>query len=89
MEVVHIASQAIQIGSEIRQRCCWCGDALIEQDLAYVAVQAEHADKPYPVWPVGGLVAQDSNATYVVPWNEGDELPITACANVPSTAEGA
>lgn len=85
-EVVHIASQAVRVGYEIRQRCVWCGEELIAEDLRFIAVQAEHADEPFPTWPGGGLIAKDGGMTYVVEHRDGDPLPKTACV-APDTLE--
>jgi hypothetical protein len=78
-EIVHIASQAVQIGPEIRQRCVWCGYEITAVDLRLIAVQIEHANDPYPTWPGGGLIAVDGPATYVVEHKDGDKLPSTFC----------
>lgn len=79
-EVVHIASQAVRVGDEIRQRCVWCGHVLMEEDLRFIAVEAEHAHEPFPTWPGGGLIGVDGGATYVVDHTDGDPLPSTFCA---------
>lgn len=79
MEVVHIASQPVQVGTVIRQRCVWCGYELIDVDLRFIAVPIDQADKPYATWPTGGLVAQDGGATYVVEHKDGDDLPESSC----------
>lgn len=84
-EVVHIASQPVQVGSRLRQRCVWCGAELIDEDLSRIAVPVgQSAD--YPTWPPGELVAQDGGATYVVAHVDGEPLPETACVAPDTTA---
>ncbi len=78
-EVVHIASQAVQVGAEIRQRCVWCGYSLIEVDLRLVAVPAEQAAAPFPEWPGGKLIGVDGHATYLIDHPDGDKVPRTFC----------
>lgn len=78
-EVVHIASQAVQVGSRIRQRCVWCGHELIDVDLSTISVMVGAESDVYPTWPGGGLVATDGGATYVVEHKDGDQLPPTSC----------
>lgn len=53
----HVAGPAMQIGPHLRQRCMWCGAVLIDQDLTMVAVPIEDADKQFPTWEPGALIA--------------------------------
>jgi hypothetical protein len=78
-EVVHISSPAVKVGPEIRQRCVWCGESLIEVDLRFIAVEAEQADKPYPTWPVDAFIGKDGGATYVVQPTPDNKVPRTFC----------
>lgn len=65
---VHIAGLDVHVGPYLRQRCAWCSQLLIDEDLRLVAVQCTcgrtetpHADdcpaaKPVATWQVGALV---------------------------------
>lgn len=75
--VVHVASQTVQVGSEIRQRCVWCGHSLIEVDLRFVAV--EDADQDYPTWPGGSLVEVDGGLTCIFSSREEGTVPTNFC----------
>lgn len=73
----------------MRQRCAWCGDVLIEHDLARVAVPVGQPGPP-ATWPPGGLVTVDGNMSTVEPVDPGHgpdstELPDDACARNPLT----
>ncbi len=78
-EVVHIASQPVQVGTELRQRCVWCGYGLVETDLRLVAVPVGQANEPYPTWAVGRLIAVDGHATYLVEPKDGNKVPREFC----------
>lgn len=39
--VVHIVGLDITVGTQLRQRCGWCGAVILDQDLALVAVQLQ------------------------------------------------
>lgn len=78
-EVVHISSHPCKVGPEIRQRCVWCGESLIEVDLRFIAVKAEHADDPYPTWPTDAFIGKDGGATYVVEPPPDNKVPPTFC----------
>lgn len=82
MTVTHIASDVVIINDRyLRQRCGWCGDVLIEYDLARTAVPV--GTDPMPAtWPAGALVVVDGHASWVV---EAERLPEDACARNPLT----
>lgn len=69
--VVHFAGPDIRINNLLRQRCAWCGLALIDYDLDLVAVPDGQDGGP-STWPLGGLVAHDA----------ADPLPDNACSLV-------
>lgn len=86
MSVSHIASPVVVIGDRhIRQRCGWCGETLLEYDLARVAVPV--GTDPMPAtWPVDGVVRVDGNMSHSVEVNVlRPELPDDACARNPLT----
>lgn len=76
--VVHIAGQAVLVGTIVRQRCAWCGAILIDCDTARIAV-SEGQDPSPPTWTRAELVAVDGNASYVVAHEDGADLPDGAC----------
>ena len=44
----------------------WCGAALIDQDLAAVAVQVDEdgSTPPFPTWTPGAWIGVDGNVTW-------------------------
>ena len=77
MSVTHIAAPPITINDRhMRQRCGWCGDILIDYDLARVAVPVGTDPTP-ATWPTGALVTVDGRASWVT---EAERLPDNACA---------
>lgn len=82
MSVTHIAAPEITINDRyMRQRCGWCGEVLVEYDLARVAVPAGTDPRP-ATWEPGALVTVDGNASWVA---ECERLPDDACAVHPLT----
>lgn len=92
--VIHIAGEVIQIGSQQRQRCSWCGAVLDDFDLSRMGImvpddqQPPPATPPIPSWPTGGLVAVDGGMKWTVPHDDGDPLPDEACAQLPHDVTG-
>lgn len=83
MGVVHIAGDVIVIGDRyMRQRCSWCGAALVDYDLALIAVPVGQDPTPGS-WEPGGMVRIDGNMSYVEP---GDQLPEDACGKLDPAA---
>lgn len=76
--VVHIAGLDVRVGSQLRQRCGWCGAVIIDVNLANI-MTLEGDEMGYPTWKVGGLVAVDGNATYIVEHTDGEQLPAECC----------
>lgn len=84
--ITHIASPVITISDRyMRQRCGWCGETLLQYDLARIAVP-EGQDPTPATWPVGSLVTIDGPAS--VAMGNVDRLPDDACALNPLTYEG-
>jgi hypothetical protein len=87
--ITHIAGPDITIDGEygryLRQRCAWCGDVLLEYDLARVAVPVGQPGPP-ATWPLGSLVSIDGPLSTVV--EPVDRLPDDACARNPATLPG-
>lgn len=79
--VVHFAGPDIRINNLLRQRCAWCGLALIDYDLDLVAVPDGHDGSP-STWPIGGLVAVDGPASWTVEHDAADPLPDKTCSLV-------
>jgi hypothetical protein len=80
MSVTHVAGLDVTVnGRYMRQRCAWCGDALIDLDLAAVMVQVAPGAAPEPParWTPGALVRVDGCVSVSL---EGDKLPDDACA---------
>lgn len=85
--VIHIAGMPLQVGSEYRQRCAWCGVAVIEGDLANEMV-APGSDRKGPgYFALNELVevVKDGGFTSmtIVPHEEGDRVPPGCCAADP------
>lgn len=78
---IHIAGNDVQVGTQLRQRCAWCGAILVDYDLVRVAVPIGQDPRP-ATWPVGALVEVDGNASWVVEHEDGATIPAGACANL-------
>lgn len=90
-EVIHIAGLPLQVGSQLRQRCGWCGCVLLDEDLSSVQVAVTDTDTvfvPYPTWPDGDLVSIDGPMRRAVPHQDGDQLPEGAYAHIPHGVTG-
>lgn len=89
-EVIHIAAQAIQIGSHLRQRCAWCGAVLIDYALDRMAFSIDPASDPRgdldaarpSTWPFDNLIAVDGPAKWVVEHEAGTPLPDECCGKL-------
>ena len=83
-EQIHIAGVAVRVGTLLRQRCAWCGDVLIDLDLVNIAVAPNEdgspGDGPGTFAPYA-LIAVDGLGQWVVPYEEGSELPLRCCAS--------
>lgn len=78
MTATHVAGLAITgAGTQVRQRCGWCGLVLIDVDLSTVASTAPTTE--YPTWPTGALVAVDGGVQRVVEPMENAGVPADAC----------
>lgn len=79
-QVTHVAAQTITIdGRYLRQLCAWCGEVLIDYDLANVAMVVTPDDpNPTPAtWPTGNLVRVDGNVSTTL--DENEQLPDDFC----------
>jgi len=56
--IVHVAGQPMRLGFVARQRCQWCGEPIIDDDLSN-AMSPDPFPEPYGVhvFPVGAFVA--------------------------------
>ena len=81
---IHIAGLPIEVGSQLRQRCGWCGAVLEDVDQSRIAVAVQPGEEPgrYPTWEVGSLVARDGGATWAVDHKDGDQLPPECCGQL-------
>lgn len=83
MSVTHIAMTFIVINDRyLRQRCGWCGDVLLEYDLARVAVPVGTDAMP-ATWPQEALIRIDGNLSTATEVHGA--LPEDACARNPLT----
>jgi hypothetical protein len=83
--VIHIAGLDVQVGSQLRQRCGWCGALLIDYALDRVGVMVPGDGSPPSgpgTWAVGALVARDGNASWVVEHEDGAVLPDGCCGKL-------
>jgi len=79
--VIHIAGAQVRIGTQLRQRCSWCGAVLCDYELTLIAVP-EGQDSEPAMWRTGDLVAVNGNASWVVEHQDGAELPVGACGKL-------
>lgn len=79
--VVHIAGPDIQVGAQLRQRCAWCGAMLLDYALDRIAVPEGQNPRP-ATWQVGELIEVDGPASWVLPHEDGQPLPVNACAQL-------
>lgn len=86
MSVTHIAGEHVVISDRyMRQRCAWCGDVLLEYDLARVAVPVGQPGLP-ATWSVGSVVRVEGNMSHSVELDATHPvLPDDACARNPLT----
>lgn len=83
-ERIHIAGFSVGVDSLLRQRCAWCGEVLIDLDLANIAVAPGEDGAPGRgpgTWEPFALVAVDGPCSWVVPCAEGEPLPLRCCAS--------
>ncbi|HEU4731738.1 MAG TPA: hypothetical protein VFT22_27770 [Kofleriaceae bacterium] len=83
---IHIAGFPVRVGTKGRQLCAWCGESLFDVDHSLVMV-APNADgspgEPMQPWPTGELIAVEGNGKWVVPHEDGAQLPVQCCASPP------
>jgi len=74
--VTHIAGIHINMDDRfIRQRCAWCGEVLIDEDISKIAFIGD-SDSVLNVWPVGAFVRVDGRFSSVV---EQQQIPHDCC----------
>lgn len=82
LTVTHLAGLEVVIGNRYyRQRCSWCGQELVDYDVALIAVPVGQDPTP-AFWPVGSLVRQAGALWTVVEPDVRDEAtqtPEDAC----------
>lgn len=84
-EVIHIAGLVVVSGTQLRQRCAWCGAIIDDKNLAGLAVALHPGETevaPYPSWPVGALIGKCGPATYVIRQEDDEALPDGCCAKL-------
>lgn len=91
--LAHVAGPVAQCGSVIRQRCIWCGAALIDQDLSRTAVAvpdpAPAGWRPdYPTWPVGQWIERAGPVTSLLDWPSQTESPPNSCMRLDPEVTG-
>lgn len=87
--IVHIAGLDLQIDSQLRQRCSWCGATLVDYALDRIQVHTdagEGADLRPATWPVGAMVLVDGPMSTVVAYETGDPLPDGSCGRLDPAA---
>ncbi len=85
--VTHIAGIDVQVGSQLRQRCAWCGAVLLDYALDRIAVPVGQDPRP-STWLVGELVEVDGSWSAIVPHEDGEQLPENACGKLDPEATG-
>jgi len=86
MPTIHIAGFPVRVGTVQRQRCAWCGEVLIDYDLANMMVAPGDGAPAGPnVWAIGKLVAIDNQpglrGSWIVRHEDGDNLPAGWCGD--------
>lgn len=79
--LVHVAGVDITINGRMRQRCGWCGAALLDYDLATLEVPVGQEGLP-GTWPLGQLVSVDGNLSMLIDHEDGTPLPMDACGRL-------
>lgn len=87
-DVIHIAGAVVQVGTQHRQRCSWCGAVIEDLDLALMAVPDDQTAAGVPSWPVGELVAVAGGMKWLVDHADGNVLPAGCCAHLPHDVTG-
>lgn len=75
--MIHLIGAPVHVDSQLRQRCAWCGAAVIDQDLARTMVledsgpEKKKLGKPrdaetYPTWEPGSFVYHSGGLSYTV-----------------------
>jgi hypothetical protein len=78
--IAHLAGQVVEIGPHMRQRCVWCGSALVEYDLTRIAIQVEPGQEPEKpaTWPLEHRVIVEGEnprmGTSVPPPAQGERI---------------
>ncbi len=86
--MIHIVGLDIRYGTLHRQRCAWCGEVLIDDDLSLMtSISSDGGPCDPKAFPVGGLVRiEGSNPVMssVIPEEEHQgKIPIGCCAYKP------
>jgi hypothetical protein len=83
---IHIAGYPLKIGTKGRQLCAWCGERLFDVDHAN-EMCAPNADgspgEGSRPWEPGTLIAHEGNGWWVVPHEDGAQIPPRACYGPP------
>ncbi len=92
-DLTHIASLPLRIENHVRQRCAWCGVALIDVDLSQrpATFNPENFGDMWGglnVFPVGSMVrvrvlSDGEEQVFVRPPNPGNTVPEDACGQLP------
>lgn len=81
--VVHLAAQDVWVeGRYVRQRCAWCGELLIDVDLARIAVHPPlpEGERPIATWQPGAMV--EASGVWPTVYRQIDDdgrIPINSC----------
>jgi hypothetical protein len=91
--LAHLAGAVVECGTVLRQRCEWCGAALIDQDLALVQVAVpdplpEGWSARYPTWAVGAWVEVDGAMTSLLAVEDGMVSPPNSCMRLDPAVTG-
>jgi hypothetical protein len=80
----HLPGQGVTIGGRwVRQLCQWCGTAIVEHDLALVAVPVDQGPYEPPMWPLDRYVRSEGANPRV--WSDagaadpGSKSPADVC----------
>ena len=82
--IAHLAGPDLTVdGRWMRQRCAWCGEVLLDYDLARVAVPVgQPGPSPFEIGKFIEVTSGNPKMSTALDW-DSDKLPETACMRFP------
>lgn len=82
---IHIAGFPLRVGDQVRQRCAWCGEILLDDDLSSMA--STDGSRPYMVFEPNDLIEVNEDPgvrSWSVVAPVDGQLPAGCCAKQPA-----